>query len=289
MNTDSILNLINKIQLPDTAAEKVMSMLLSDESKIEKSVKKASLDNIKPIKNAYRFNREKNAVFSLAASLIIANRIHEKYLEKGIPDYIYYDTMGDISVWVKTAEREKNVCGLLELSWIRHSIFMNMFKIGRLQYQFYKTDYFRSGLYDKDIKSAVIPNQSSVLNIHIPEGGRLDINECKASLLDSRNFFAEYYPNYDYKGFVCDSWILDPKNGEFMAKNSNIFKFKDIFDCVVPTRFSNSEIQRRIWGTQTSDKNKMLGFCEDTDLQHRTKQYLLSGGKTGNGYGFILK
>lgn len=289
MNTDSILNLIDKIQLSYSACERVMSLLASDERKIERAVKKASLNNINPIKNAYRFNKEKNAVFSLAASLIIADRTHIEYLKKGIPDSIYYDTMGDISVWVETAKREKNVCGLLELSWIRHSIFMNMFKIGRLQYQFYRTDYLGSGLCMNDIKAAVIPNRSEVLNIHIPEGGRLNINECKASLLDARNFFSKYYPDYNYRGFVCDSWLLDPRNSNFMSKKSNILSFAGVFDNVVATRLTNSEIQRRLWGTETSDKNKMLDFCEDTDLQRRTKQYLLSGGKTGNGYGFILK
>lgn len=289
MNNASILNLMEKIQLPDIACEKAMSLLLSDKIKIEKAVGAATLNNYAPITNVYRFNKEKNGAFSLAASLVIADNMHEKYHEKGIPDDIYYDTMSDISVWVKTAEREKNICGLFELSWIRHSIFMNMFKIGRLQYQFYKTNYLLSGLYMNDIKSAVIPDKSNVLNIHIPEGGKLDLNLCKASILDSREFFAKYYPEYDYYGFVCDSWLLYPDNQKFMAQNSNILNFKNIFQMVIPTKFESSEIQRRLWGSETNKKRIIQGYTENTDLQRRTKQYILSGGKLGNGYGFIVK
>ena len=50
-----------------------------------------------------------------------------------------------------------------------------------------------------------------------------------------------------------------------------------------------SEITRRLWGKLTVSKSKIAAFPEETDLQKRTKAYLLSGGKTGNGYGFIVK
>lgn len=289
MNKSSILNLIEKIKLPDIACEKAMSLLSKDENKIEKAVKKATLERYAPLKNTYRFNKEKNALFSLAAVVAQADKIHEKYAEKGIPDAIYYDTMSDITVWVNTAQREKNVCGLLELSWVRHEIFMNLFKIGRLQYQFYKTDYLLSGLCLKDIQTAPIPDKSPVLNIHIPEGGKLLIDSCKESLLDSREFFEKYYPEYNYSGFVCDSWLLDPKNSEFMAPDSNIVNFKNVFDLVVPTKFTSSEIQRRLWGNETNKTDIIKNYAENTDLQRRTKKYLLSGGCCSNGYGFITK
>ena len=233
-------------------------------------------------------DREKGAPVCLAAALLISEDAYKQYKKLGIPDEVFYDTFSDISVWVNTAKREENIDGLLEVWWIRHILYLNMFKLGRMQYQFYKTDYILSGLSPLQALKAPIKNKSRVLNIHIPEGARLDYSECEKSVLLARKFFSEHFPEYDYKGFVCDSWLLDPRNTEFMSADSNIMKFSNLFCTVLKPHKNNKEIIRRLWGKQ-NEKTDFSLLSEDTDLQKRTKKYLLSGGKTGNGYGFILK
>ena len=288
MDMRFISNLAERISLDTAAFDKAKYELENSYEEVLYIKEHSSLDNIKPFLCALKKDRKRGAAVCLAAALLISEDAYASYRRLGIPDEIFYDTFGDISVWVDTAKREERIDGLLEISWIRHCLYLNIFKLGRMQYQFYKTDYIPSGLFPLQIAKAPIKNKSHVLNIHIPEGGRLGFSECESSVDTARKFFAEYFPDYDYRGFVCDSWLLDPRNGEFMNPESNIMKFPKLFCTVFKTHKTNKEIIRRLWGAQNERLNYIL-LPEDTDLQRRTKKYLLSGGKTGNGYGFILK
>lgn len=288
MDMRFISELAKRILLDKTAFDKAIYELENNLDGVLYIKENASLSNMKPFVNALKKDREKGAPVCLAAALLISEDAYKQYKKLGIPDEVFYDTFSDISVWVNTAKREENIDGLLEVWWIRHILYLNIFKLGRMQYQFYKTDYILSGLSPLQALKAPIKNKSRVLNIHIPEGARLDYSECEKSVLLARNFFSEYFPEYDYKGFVCDSWLLDLRNAEFMSADSNIMKFSNLFCTVMKPHKNNKEIIRRLWGKQ-NEKTDFSLLSEDTDLRKRTKKYLLSGGKTGNGYGFILK
>lgn len=288
MDMRFISELAKRILLDKTASDKAIYELENNLDGVLYIKENASLSNMKPFVKALKKDREKGAPVCLAAALLISEDAYKQYKKLGIPDEVFYDTFSDISVWVNTAKREENIDGLLEVWWIRHILYLNMFKLGRMQYQFYKTDYILSGLSPLQALKAPIKNKSRVLNIHIPEGARLDYSECEKSVLLARKFFSEYFPEYDYKGFVCDSWLLDPRNTEFMSADSNIMKFSNLFCTVLKPHKNNKEIIRRLWGKQ-NEKTVFSLLSENTDLQKRTKKYLLSGGKTGNGYGFILK
>ena len=289
MNIDFINGLCREIELPQKAYDVAFGQFETNGELIEKMVCSSSLDNMQPFLSQLKKDRVSGAAVCLAAALALSEKTYIEYQKRKIPDNIFYDTLSDISVWVKTLEREENICGLAEIMWIRHSLYLNLFKIGRLQYQFYKTDYRSSGLTFSQRRRTPVKDKSAVINIHIPEGGKLDFEACRTSLDEAEDFFAIYYPEYEYNGFVCDSWLLDLSNRKFMSSDSNIIKFAELFDCVFPTRFHNNEIKRRLWGTQTNKKSEIAAFEEATDLQKRTKAYLLNGGKTGNGYGFIKK
>lgn len=288
MDMRFISELAKRILLDKTAFDNAIYELENNLDGVLYIKENASLNNMKPFVKALKKDREKGAPVCLAAALLISEDAYKQYKKLGIPNEVFYDTFSDISVWVNTAKREENIDGLLEVWWIRHILYLNMFKLGRMQYQFYKTDYILSGLSPLQALKAPIKNKSRVLNIHIPEGARLDYSECEKSVLLARKFFSEYFPEYDYKGFVCDSWLLDLRNAEFMSADSNIMKFSNLFCTVMKPHKNNKEIIRRLWGKQ-NEKTVFSLLSENTDLQKRTKKYLLSGGKTGNGYGFILK
>ncbi|MGN0571367.1 MAG: acyltransferase domain-containing protein [Candidatus Fimenecus sp.] len=287
MQTDFLLDFCEKIDLPPEARDTALRVLSHGEKPLLRAVRHSDLAYLGACTRRLRFNRKNGAAFCLAFCLLQAEKAFSEYQNRGIPEEIYYDTMRDITVWVNTLKREENLIGLAEISWLRHALYLNLFKIGRLQYQFFTTNHLLSGLSphtDYPIKSG-----EAVLNIHIPEGGRLPLDDCRTSIAAAREFFATYYPQYDYKGFVCDSWLLDCHNAAFMRADSNIVRFRELFDAVYQTAVPHSEITRRLWGTETLSKAKIAAFPEETDLQRRTKAYLLSGGKTGNGYGFLIK
>ncbi|MDO4154639.1 MAG: acyltransferase domain-containing protein [Clostridia bacterium] len=287
MQTDFLLHLCEKIDLPPEARDTALRALSHWEKPLLRAVRHSDLEHLSACTRRLRLNRKKGAAFCLAFCLLQAEQAYAEYRKRGIPDEIYYDTMRDITVWVNTLQAEENIVGVTEISWLRHTLYLNLFKIGRLQYQFFTTNHLLSGLSPQ--KDYPIKSGEAVLNIHIPAGGRLALDDCRASLAAARDFFENYYPQYDYKGFVCDSWLLDCHNADFMRPESNIVRFRALFDAVYQTAAPMNEITRRLWGELTVSKSKIAAFPAETDLQKRTKAYLLSGGKTGNGYGFIVK
>lgn len=289
MDLDFIRDLCEKIDLPPEAQSTAFRVLSAEEQAIRRAQTRADLNHLAlPYRRLYQ-SRADGAAFCLGFALSEAERAFARYKQLGIPEEIYYDTMRDISIWVNTCKKEENLVGLCELSWIRHTLYLNLFRIGRLQYQFFKTNHTASGIPLKMRRKVPIGSRKPVLNIHIPEGGRLEFSACQQSLAEARAFFQNYFPQYAYKGFVCDSWLLDSHNAQFMRADSNILQFSTLFDCVVQTNAENDELLRRLWGIHKTSREELAALPEDTDLQKRAKQYLLNGGKTGNGYGFIIR
>lgn len=278
-------NLVKKILLDDSALKLALPHIDSGRAEVlaDKILSKSCLF----CSVEYRNNPAEYAPLLLAASLILAQRVYEKYRERNIPDEIFYNTMSDITVWVNTLKREENVDGLKNIGWLYNHFKFELFKVGRMQYQFFKTNYVLSGVPLHKISKMTVKNHRNVLNIHIPEGEPLDFDKCKNSINSAKEFSGKYFPEYTFDGFVCESWLLDPNNSLFMDKSKNIVKFSELFDTVVRTKHNNFEIVKRLWGKEIKTADEIRDFAENTDLQRRTKAYILSGGKTGNGYGTI--
>lgn len=213
---------------------------------------------------------------SLAVTLLLAKDARERYREKGIPDGVFRDTMSDIGIWCSNNGNK----GLHNTFWIKNHISLELFRIGRLQFQMYrvpKTADF--------IKSLPFGGSASVLNVHIPQGEKLDIEQCRQSLKKAVPFFSEYFPEFKFDYFFCESWLLYDKNREFMSSNSNIIKFMDLFDIVYSAPIDAQAIQR-IFG-----KRRLLSrfYPEETSLQRNAKKYIASGSRLGFGIGIIPK
>ncbi|MBQ9336165.1 MAG: hypothetical protein IJS14_02560 [Lentisphaeria bacterium] len=79
----------------------------------------------------------------------------------------------------------------------------------------------------RDEWEPVLEPGDPVINIHIPESGPLKPVDCKKSVLRARDFFAEYLPDYHWKAFLCDSWLLDPQLPKILPPTSNIIAFQN--------------------------------------------------------------
>ena len=229
------------------------------------------------------------AAFALAAALAVADTYtRAQYRKRGIPDTVYIASLRDIVLWVRDAEWADGVAGLCNAPWIAHTLFLELFWIGRLQFEFSKTDYRQARLPKNVRKTAPFPDGAPVLNVHIPASGPLRLPDAIASFAAAQDFFCSYFPEYAFAGFVCDSWLLDERNRSFMRPDSNILQFFSAFDLVVQTRRKNRELLRRLWGKRRAGKRTLAALEEKTSLQRAAKAYLLSGGKSYNGYGFRM-
>ncbi len=212
----------------------------------------------------------------LAVILQCAEAAKEKYDALGINGKIFADTMSDINIWCENNGNK----GLKNSNWLKNHVSFELFKIGRLQYQF-----FRCTVKRLNYRHLPLNYGDNVIYVHIPQGEKLIYSECVNSLKDAVVFFEKYFPQYHYDFFFSESWLLYGENWRFMEPSSNILQFASLFDIAYSYPVDAQAVER-IFG-----KRKLLkkNYPENTSLQKSAKKFMLDGGKLGAGIGIIAK
>ena len=225
---------------------------------------------------------DKGGLFALCVVLAMTQKTYEAYDKAGIDEKIFFDTMSDIRIWAENYRQQTGKIGIDELSWIEHHLHLELFRIGRLQFQFFRAVAPAYLGFFKRRKFPIKPMEKTLF-VHIPQGEPLLYDDCIESFKAANEFFAKYHPRYNYKWFVSESWLLYPENRNFMDANSNIYRFMSLFDikASMPLPFQAIE---RIWGKREKDIDDYL---EDTTLRANAKNYIKNQGRLGIGYGII--
>ena len=210
--------------------------------------------------------------------LYFCEALQAAYREKGISDEIFWDNLGDLKAWFDVWSKLKGELYLGEVPWLWYTFTLRIIKLGRLQ--------FKPMVLQDDVSEAGLKSGDCVLDIHIPARGALTTDECLASLDFARKFFSEYYPDFDYKCFVCYSWLLDTGLSDLLGEGSNILGFQRLFN-VVKLKPATSTLDFVLrWRI---DRTTVKDFECKTSLQHKVKAAYLSGRQFMLGYGVIRK
>lgn len=209
--------------------------------------------------------------WALSFFSFMALETYSNYCEKNISKDIFFNSMKDIKIWSEECHRKYGVYGLEEIHWIIKSINLDVIRLGRLQYE--------SIVLDRDIcvEKQLFRGQK-VINIHIPEDGRLEYELCIQSLEMARGFFVN-----ETNIFFCESWLLSPKLKELLSCDNNIIKFQNLFD-ICELHFNYSQAEQRIFKDILEDKSK---YPEDTFLRKKAKPLYIKGEDIGIGIGVI--
>lgn len=150
-----------------------------------------------------------------------------------------------------------------QMLWGTYFINIKLIEVGILQYEKYE----------------------NCIKIHIPSCGKLNINKVKQSLDNSKKYIRRYFKLKDYN-YYCDSWLLSKQIHEIIDKNSNIYKFYNLFNveegesCI--DDILNFVYQKNFF----ADYNKLP---ENTSLQIKIKKLLLNGTDIRKGKGILKK
>lgn len=161
---------------------------------------------------------------NLLSYLFLCEQTERKYKELGISEDILTDTLSDIVTWCNNWSKIKGELYLGELSWLAHHLSGRLFRLGRLQ--------FCMAGAERDIPKYGIRKGDNVIEIHIPEGKKLMVEDSLRSIAAAREFFATHFPDYQYSVFTCHSWLLDTTLKEFLPEESGILQFGNMFDKV---------------------------------------------------------
>lgn len=262
-------DLINSIHLDENLKQKVIDLAGKDKVKILSLTEKCK-------KGDFSCLAFQSDLMRLAVMLECAAGVYSRYKELGIEDKIFLDTFDDIRIWCENNQNR----GLKNYKWIKNHVSFALFKIGRLQYQFYTCR-------NKTLRYSLLPFDygEKLIYIHIPQGEKLVYADCVSSIKRAKEFFNRYFPDYSYRFFFCESWLLYGENWQFMEPSSNILQFSSLFDIVYSCDIDAQAIERIFKKRRLIKKN----YQENTTLQRNAKKHLLNGGRLGIGIGVIDK
>lgn len=261
--------LIKRLKLEKCLESRLLDLLKEHEKEITSLAKSCR-------ENGFSCLKKQNDLIRLAVCVKYAEYTKEAYERLGISDEIFYDTMQDIAIWCENNDNK----GLKNYNWIKNHLKAELFKIGRLQFQLYPCK-------NKTLNYSRMPFKygDNLIYIHIPQGEKLIYADCISSLKQANKFFEQYFSDYDYRYYFCESWLLFDENYLFMQSSSNILQFQSLFEIVYSLPIDVQAIER-IFGKRHLFKRL---YPENTSLQRSAKAFMLDGGKMGIGIGIIDK
>ena len=150
-----------------------------------------------------------------------------------------------------------------QMLWGAYFINLRIIEVGRLQYEY---------------------ENSNSIKIHIPANEKLNIDKVIDSL-DKAPFFIKKYFNIESYCYYCNSWLLSKQIHNIVDKNSNIYKFYELFD-VTEGESCIEDILNFVYKSSTKKYNELQ---EETSLQRNIKKYLLNDNDIKLGKGFLRK
>ncbi len=130
----------------------------------------------------------------------------------------------------------------------------------------------------------VLAKGDPALEMHIPEGSKMDFELCGQSMKMALEFFPEYFPEKTFKTFTIGTWLLDAQLQDLLPADSNIVKFQREF-YLLPLRSNHIPTYSRVFGRSDID---IATAPRNTALQRAIVDYVLSGGHMRYNAGFIL-
>ncbi|MBQ9514772.1 MAG: DUF5596 domain-containing protein [Ruminococcus sp.] len=201
----------------------------------------------------------------LACMLKASADEYEIYMEKDISDDIYFSTM---KCYTRFIDETFKMTGKLYFDrywWTIRQAGFHLFRIGELEYEMKHID--------GDI----------VIGIHIPSDADFSPSAIDASLARARQFFATNYPELLNAEYRCHSWLLDSQLKGMLNESSNILNFQNRFEIFDEGEVGTDFIEW-LYNTKSTD---YAVLPENTSLQRKMKEHLLSGGVIRNAYGRI--
>lgn len=230
----------------------------------------------------------KNAgVHPYTAGLLIfmcfTKHLKELYDEKGISEKIYHDSMLDLRYKLEECKLVKNIIGSFVAWWFPGFFDMTRFALGRLQFEM---STYQGKDYEKNGKKLVKGDR--VINVHIPRSDTPITKEATDdAYAQAADFFIHEVTNKQVV-FVCHSWLLFSDTLEVFPKHTNTYRFIHEYD-VVWNSYDKEGEYNDAWRLFDMDyTGNIEDYPENTSMRRVYKQYLLDGGRTGEGFGIII-
>ena len=109
------------------------------------------------------------------------------------------------------------------------------------------------------------------------------------SFARTKEFMAAYFPDFDYKGFRCGSWLIDPQLIDMLGESANISRFCARFQKCCAASQGGEAISFVFLHPDDASEIDYASLPETTTLERRLKAHYLSGNVIYAIQGFIPK
>ena len=134
----------------------------------------------------------------------------------------------------------------------------------------------------------IITPDDYMVGLHIPSKGRLTPELVDESLADTKEFLAKHFPEFEYRGFKCHSWLIDRQLVDLLGEESNISKFSNRFHRI-SVKNNGKGVFSFVYHIPETKEPAIEELPENTTLERRLKEHFRSGGAIYEVDGFILK
>ncbi len=125
----------------------------------------------------------------------------------------------------------------------------------------------------------------SMLDIHIPKDGKMELDACRDSILNALRFFETYFPEKPVSVIHLCTWFLDPQLQRLLPPESNIVRLQREFYLLPVPGADDRMCLERVFGSADID---IESAPEDSSLRRAVKRFMLGGGRMRESRGLIL-
>ena len=217
------------------------------------------------------FAQQDNGLGILRFCLDWAAELKERYDSLGIPEKVFWDGVEDIAIWAEDYRNKQGVCGFAEWRWVAKTLSMEVFRLGRLQFEPIR-------LYEDAVcNGRLYTAGTAALSVHIPAGEPLDSAQVQEAMAYAPAFFGQYFQK-QFVLFYCHSWLMSPQLKELLPEQARILQFQNLFYVYKMER----QAEERVFGFVAENPED---YPEVTSLQKKMKALLLAGKSFGMGHG----
>lgn len=128
-----------------------------------------------------------------------------------------------------------------------------------------------------------------LISVHIPSSGSFDPETVKRSLQHGRELIQRLYPEKQFRGFLCISWLIAPELSQLLKPTSNILRFGALYT-PYPVISKGMDIFRFVFQRDISDLAAVDwdALPQETSLSKALAAYYRSGNLIYETGGLIL-
>lgn len=210
----------------------------------------------------------------------LSPQLKKYYLQNGIDESIWYNTMLDLKYKLTECHLVKYVWGSFVPWWFVNFFLLKRFGLGRLQ--FIINDFW----YDYDDGKLHLVKGQPCIAVHIPRTGtKLSYDEVAKSYQMAKEFFSAQFVGVPTL-FICHSWILHDKIQNLLLPSSNLRAFAKDYT-VIEQGEDNG--YGEVWRLFDADYDgNVNNLPQDTSLRKSVAEMISNGEKFGWGFGVFF-